>query len=328
MSAFADPQIIKMATEDFVPVSADDWYQRRRQDAEGEFFRKVADQGPRKGEGGGTRQGIYCFTADGELLEYKNAGQDVAATREELKRALAKFDRLPRVRTGPGMTTVPPLGKPDPNYSRELPPGGLAVRVNARILDRTPAGGYAKGACGFVGGDKASRDFLWLTRAEVGSLLPARAEPGFRYPLPKPVADRIVRFHLLDNTRGEPAYWTPEQVRKAEFTLTVTDAGADGEIGLRLDGAVLMATESDPARADRGYDATAFGKLRYNLLTDRVTRFDVTVVGDHWGASGHTREPRPGRAPLGIAFGLADPTNPADRVPPQGARERDAYWGR
>ena len=40
-------------------------YQRRRQDAEGEFFRKVADQGPRKGKGGATRQGIYCFTASG-----------------------------------------------------------------------------------------------------------------------------------------------------------------------------------------------------------------------------------------------------------------------
>src|SRR6478672_1245892 len=62
-----------MATEDFVPVTADDWYQRRRQDAEGEFFRKVADQGPRKGEGGSTRQGIYCLTAAGQLLNYKNA---------------------------------------------------------------------------------------------------------------------------------------------------------------------------------------------------------------------------------------------------------------
>ena len=47
--AFSDPEIIKLATEDFVPVTGDDWYQRRRQDAEGEFFRKVADQGPRKG---------------------------------------------------------------------------------------------------------------------------------------------------------------------------------------------------------------------------------------------------------------------------------------
>jgi hypothetical protein len=328
VSAFADPQIIKMATDDFVPVSADDWYQRRRQDAEGEFFRKVSDQGPRKTTGGGTRQGIYCFTADGELLEYKNAGGDAAATRDQLKRALAKFDRLPRVRTAPGAVPVPPLAKTDPNYSRTPPPGGLIVRANARILDRTPGGGYVKGSCGFTGGDKASRDFLWLTRDEVRSLAPVRAEPGFSYPLPKPIADRIVLFHLLDNTRGEPAYWRPDQVRTATFTLTVADAGADGGIDLRLDGAVLVSTDSDPAKADRGYEAKVSGKLRYDVLTDRVTRFDVAVLGDHWGSSGHTGTARPGRSPLGIAFGLADPDNPADRVPPQGARERNAYWGR
>ena len=41
MSAFADPEIIRMANDDYVPVTGDDWYQRRRQDQEGEFFRKV-----------------------------------------------------------------------------------------------------------------------------------------------------------------------------------------------------------------------------------------------------------------------------------------------
>ena len=54
MSAFADPDIIRMANEEYVSVTGDDWYQRRRQDKEGEFFRKVADAAGRKGEGGGT----------------------------------------------------------------------------------------------------------------------------------------------------------------------------------------------------------------------------------------------------------------------------------
>src|SRR6187549_2079843 len=103
-----------MATEDFVPVAGDDWYQRRRQDAEGEFFRKVADQGPRKGEGGGTRQGIYVLTADGELLSYKNAGQLADVTRDELTRALDKFKKLPEGRRAPKAVVVGGPGKPDP----------------------------------------------------------------------------------------------------------------------------------------------------------------------------------------------------------------------
>ena len=71
-----------MASHDYVPVAGDDWYQRRREDAEGRFFRQVADQGPRRGAGGSTRQGIYCLTADGQLLAYKNAGQDASVMRE------------------------------------------------------------------------------------------------------------------------------------------------------------------------------------------------------------------------------------------------------
>lgn len=70
---FADAKIIELVNKNFVPVAMDDWFQRRRQDAEGDFFRKVADQGPRKGSGGGTRQGIYAFTADGKLLQYRNS---------------------------------------------------------------------------------------------------------------------------------------------------------------------------------------------------------------------------------------------------------------
>ena len=76
MLAFADPEIVRMAREDFVPVAADDWYERRRNDAEGDFFRRVADQGPRKGEGGSTRQGIYCLTADGKLRHPMFAGMN------------------------------------------------------------------------------------------------------------------------------------------------------------------------------------------------------------------------------------------------------------
>src|SRR4029079_5190987 len=123
-----------MATHDYVAVTADDWYQRRRQDAEGEFFRKVADQGPRKGEGGSTRQGIYCFTPDGQLLAYKNAGQAPDVMRETLQRGLAEWKKLPTARRKPGAIQVSDLGKVDPHYVRTPPANGLIVNVCTRIL--------------------------------------------------------------------------------------------------------------------------------------------------------------------------------------------------
>jgi hypothetical protein len=317
-----------MAGEDFVPVTCDDWYQRRRQDAEGEFFRKVADQGPRKGQGGSTRQGIYVLTADGELLSYKNAGQLADVTREELQRALGKFHRLPEHRRAPGAVEVGDPGKPDPRYTRTPPEGGLVVRVHARILDRTEDGELCKGACKTLGGDRASRDFLWLTRDEVRAFAPAKAEPGFTYEVPRAVRDRILRFHLVDNTRGEPNFWERTDVRRSRMTLTVTGASPAG-VELRLDGDALLATDADPEKARRGYEVALRGHLRY--LPDRQTfdRFDVAALGEHWGEGTYTRGARPGRTLFGVAFGpVASGDDPTDRVPPQAARELNRYFGK
>src|SRR3954447_6579596 len=116
--------MIRLASEDYVPVSADDWYQRRREDAEGEFFRKVANQGPRKGIGGSTRQGIYCLTASGKLLAFKNS-QSAAVMLETLQIGLRRWNALSTSERAPGAVKVPEPGKVDPTYKRTPPEGGL-----------------------------------------------------------------------------------------------------------------------------------------------------------------------------------------------------------
>jgi hypothetical protein len=325
VSAFADPDIIEMARKDFVAVAADDWYQRRRQDKEGEFFRTVADALGKKGAGGSTRQGIYCFAADGTPLAYKNAGQDAEVMKQVLREALSKFDRLPESKRKAGAVKVEEHGRPDARFTRTPPEGGLIAKVFTRILDQKD-GEYCKGTCKTTGGDKAARDHLWITADEVKSLVPARAEVGYRYALPEKIADRVVRFHLVDNTRGEPPMWSKQQVREQRFTLTVTAATADA-IELRMEGVAVMATDADLDRADRGYEARLLGNLRYVPARKTFDRFDVTAVGDHWGESGLTRGARAGKTLLGVSFELAG-DNPGDRVPPQGIRDRDGYYGR
>ncbi len=316
-----------MARHDYVPVTGDDWYQRRREDAEGRFFRQVADQGPRKGAGGSTRQGIYMFTAGGKLLAYKNAGQAPDVMREVLKQGLQAWKKLPVAERRPGAVQVERSPKEDPHYARHLPPGGLVVDVFTRILDPDPQGGLCRGTCAVAGGDKAARDHLWLTAAEWKSLIPTNAKKGDQFPMPPAIAQRISRYHLVDNTRGEPSMWRPQEVRSCTVTLTVEEATAAG-LRLRLDGAVVLATDADPARAKRGFEARLLGYIDYNALQKAVKRFDVVAVGDHWGAGHFTGSARPGRTPLGIAFTLAARNSPARQVPPQGARELDEYLGK
>src|SRR5215207_7687974 len=124
-----------MASADFIAVAGDDWYQRRRDDEEGKFWRDVASQGPRKGEGGSTRQGIYFFTAGGKLLGYKNA-LEAGVMKQEFKKALGAFAKLPEDQRKPGSIRVSPLEKIDTRYSHALPRDALVVRVYTRVLDR------------------------------------------------------------------------------------------------------------------------------------------------------------------------------------------------
>jgi hypothetical protein len=320
---FADAKIIDIVNKNFVPVAMDDWFQRRRQDAEGEFFRKVADQGPRKGQGGSTRQGIYAFTADGKLLQYRNS-QDPDVMRAFLLSALKTWNNLPAAERRLAVAAVPELKKVDPRYVPTLAKDTLILNVHARILDREDHF-FCLGSCKFPGGQRASHDHLWIRAAEWQALLPLDPQKEQEIAIPAQLMYRLARYHLIDNTRGEPPMWARSEVRKAELKLNVAEITKD-EVRLKLTGAFLLATDADIKTAKRGYDVSLLGEIRYDPATRKITKWNAVALGEHWGEGGYTGGARPGRTPFGVAFELADPTRPADRVPPQAIRESTAYY--
>jgi hypothetical protein len=323
--AFSDERVIQRISEEFVAAAGDDWYRRRQDDRVGEFFRAVADQGPRRGEGGGTRQGLYCFTADGTLLAYKNVqrAKDVLGL---LDRALEEWKKLPAKERAPRKLDLA-TGKLDQRYDRRLPEGSTVVRVHARALERRDDGTLArtKRRRGPVEGtpfDIASLDHLWLRREECAALVPATATIGTTFPLPEKLRLRLIRFHLVDNTLGEPPFWSADEIREQKIELTVTQLDED-VVELALRGAVKLASRDEK----RGFHAELTGRIVQDRSSFALRRFDVVAVGDHWGQGQWNGPARPGRAPLGIAFQLADGKSPADGVPPQAAREIAPYWG-
>lgn len=326
--AFSNPDMIKLIASSFIPVAGDDWYQRRRDDAEGRFFRSVANQGPRKGAGdkpgGSTRQGIYTFTPSGKLLSYKNA-QDADNMLASVKEGLRKWNALPAAERRAGAVKVPELGQVDRQYDRAAPADGLVLKVFTRVLDRGKDGRYARGTSSKAGGHQAARDHLWLTKAEWQALIPAAPAEGQTFAMPAAITYRLARFHLLDNTRGEPDFWTKADVRKADLTWKVAKA-TDAALTLELSGTALLATSANAESAARGYDVALTGTLVYDRKAARVTRFDVLAVGDHWGDGTYTRGARRGRSPLGVWLELTPAKEAADRVPPQAARDWGTYF--
>ncbi len=272
----------------FVPVAIDQANQRRQQDTEGEFYRKIASQGPRN-DFKGTTQGFYIATAAGDLLLYNN-NRDPAKVRRLMQEQLKEFTASDAVRAHTAKINATTV---DSRYNMSVPDGGLVVRVQAKVLD-----GYEPTANKWesIFQSAISRDNLWISPSERQSLVQGQ--------FPASLQKRIARFHLVDNTRGEPPMWKESEVRQIDFKLQKE----------KISGVVALSNAS----RTRGYDAQVLGEIK--VKDGNVLRFDMVAKGDFWGAGPYTQGAPKGKFPLAISFTLADGTDIADSLPPQGAR--------
>ena len=283
-STFAHPKIVTLLRTQFIAVAIDQAYQRRQQDAEGEFYRKIAGQGPRNNFQS-TTQGFYIASADGTLLLYNNNRDP-----EKLNRLMQQ--RLQDFKAPSTATPISP-GTLDARYNPSLPKEGCVVRVQARVL-----GGYPPTTDRWqkIFQSSLSRDNLWISKAEQQALTKGQVMQSLQ--------ERIARFHLVDNTRGEPSMWKKQEIRQLKITFD----------GTTLRGSVHLETDD----GKRGYVAQLMGKIE--LRSGKIVRFDMVADGSFWGHGPYSGNAPKGRFPLAVGFRLADGTDAADQVPPQGSR--------
>lgn len=282
-STFADEKIVAMLKEDFIPVAIDQWYTRRQQDTEGDFYRKIAGQGPRN-DFNSTTQGLYIADASGKLISYNN-NRGPERIRKLLEHAIANYS-APECK---------PLEeeKVDSKFDPQLPSGGMVVRCGTKVM-----GGYEKSddPWRLIFQQSVARDNLWILKAEIRSLQ--------KNEMPKSLARRIARFHLVDNTRGQPAMWESAEIRELEISIK------DGQLA----GAVHLENDDH----SRGFKAKLSGEVSFK--DDKLTQFNVVAEGQYWGTSQFTLEPPKGKFPLVVAFKLPDVQDIADSIAPSGSR--------
>lgn len=283
-STFANKEIIEQLQNEFIPVAIDQAYQRRQKDTEGDFYRKIASQGPRHDFINGTTQGLYAAGAKGDFLGYTNHRSPDRVLRM-LNEVLDKHR--------PQATQKIERETTDTRYNPSPPEDGLVVRVQGKVLGGYPA---TNNKWQRIFQNAISRDNLWILGKEHAALAEGK--------VPKNLQQRIARFHLTDATRGEPPMWKASEVRAVAFAIR------DG----KLTGSVHLETED----GQRGYIAEILGEIETN--NGQVVRLDAVAKGQFWGAGRYTKNPPPGRFPLAISFTLADGTDVADGIPPQASR--------
>ena len=316
-AAFADPEVIKLASESFIPLAENCSPLQTQQDAKGEFFRLVAEQGHYGGRTvpSATRQGQYAFTADGQLLSSINT-RDADRMRDMMAQALDRWTALNQPTTP---ANPPEAYERDPRHPDLYPSDGLVLKQTLRDLPRPDGHPIPQSRP-----EAINFDYAWFTKDEAKLFLPDRLEVGAQRQLPHTIVRRLARFHLLDSVRGETPAWRDEHVVHAHLATEVTQI--DGSrIHLHLTGAVLNQQQGTWAvrpfrqkwdNLTRGYDCALHGELTYDRSTERFTQFDLLTVGDRWGGTEHNnRQEDQLTSPMGIAFLLAG-TTPADRTPP------------
>jgi hypothetical protein len=295
---FADPKVAKLLREEFVPVALDVWYEQRRNDRAGAFFRAVAAQRPDY-DPERTAQGLYVCTPRGDLVYFTNH-RDPGRLRGALDAAYREARRFEGA-AGPARAEAP---ERDPEYERRLPEGARFARVYARVLEgrwrveKVPLWDELRR-------QGAGRDHLWILAPEIEALRRGEVAPS--------LARRIARFHLVDNTRGEPPMWAAGEV--LELALR---ARAEGEGRLALSGHARLVSKDGA----RGYDAALAGSAEFDGAA--LARLELFARGAYRGCGPYTGDAPESPFTVAVAFVLA-PEGDAPAAPPQGARSLRDY---
>jgi hypothetical protein len=295
-STFSNPGIIQRLRADFIPFSGNCAELQESRSLVQQWFMRMADQTTWRSQEGNTTQGFYIAGADGSCYGWMN-DRDIPRLRAFLDRGLRQFKERP----------PQPVAIPDAElnaaFTRTPNPATSVVRVFSRVRPVPEGADELNRSVG--------RDHLWILADEVRELLASAPHPDDRASLPRALVARMVRFHLIDNVRGEPDMWEADQVRQAQFTATAGVPQGDRQ-------PFTFAGEFSQRRSDgrRGQEGTIHGELLLDTRTARVVRFRAYSEGVAWGESQFTPGAPRGRFPLVIA--MIEAEDPIARtVPPQ-----------
>ncbi len=306
-----------------MPAADEVWRLQRGTDRECRFFQVMADKG-HYGGGQGTRQGIYVCSSSGDFLASINSlNPDAVIT--TLETALRKWQQLPETVRRRGSAATP---TPAHRWETSYPDHGLVlVSVNRDLI--VEQGGLRRT------GDRWNRDHVWFSAEEVRGWLPSDLTTGAVKVVPATLVQRLARFHILDNVRGQTLPFAVEEVQGSVIQTEIVERRGQTlrlEIGgttvAEADGPWLMG-ENDwkpPREFPRSMATQLLGYARYDLSRGVFTAFEMIAVGHR---RGYTQNNDRGRGPqegtVGFVFTLAGDT-PADRVPPAFIDIYDADW--
>lgn len=241
-----------------------------------------------QGIGGNTAQGMYIVGADGTFYGYltehpSQYNPDLAPVRQFLERGLQAFRKNPPAQIHITRATLAghSLLSPDPTTS--------IVNIFTRISP-VPAGSdelnYSLG-----------RDHYWILAREVQEIASTAHDDGRSFRLPSAMVTRMMRYHLIDNVRGEPDMWQRSEIKQAEFFARYV---GPNELAKCYQFRGQFSLETKDGR--RGFSGFIEGRFEIQHVQMKLARFRAFARGEAWGSGRFTENAPAGRFPLSIAM--------------------------
>ena len=273
---------------------------------------------------GGSRQGIYVCSPGGKLLASINSlnPDDVLKMIDD---GLDKWNDLPL-----SERQLPENYKPQTVHRWEdsYPVKGLVLKsAKADVFTDPPVQSER--------GDRWNMDHVWFSKDEARLWLPKDPKEGDTYQLPTILKDRLFRFHMVDNVRGQTLPFAPQEIKEAHVQVKVIKQNKSN-IQINISGHswavakgpwLLGENDWTPTHElDHGIQTNLLGDATYNLELETFTDFEMIALGKWHGKTqnnGRHSGPRTGR--IGILYSLAT-DSPADRIAPAFVDLYNAAW--
>lgn len=254
------------------------------------------------GDEGNTAQGFFIVGADGKFYGWDNYHKTEHIMRF-LDEGLERFHANPPAKIAVSQQDL------EEHFCIVPEPDTSIVRVYTRIRP-VPSG--ADDLNNSVG-----RDFLWVLGDETKQISDTAHDDHSEFSLPPNLVARIVRFHMLDNVRGEPDHWQPGEIKDCVFTARMVHSNKDVK-SYEFHGKFSQQSRN----GKRTFDGTIEGQFEIATNSPKMTKFRALANATASGASRFTPGAPAGRFPVVIAMTEAD--DPLTKIVPPHALDG---WG-
>ena len=145
------------------------------------------------------------------------------------------------------------------------------------------------------------------------------------YELPRTLALRLARLHLVDMVKGQTNTFSSEEVKDLDIKISVANL-SDAQVEIEITGRSRAASEGAARRTSpHGVKTQLLGSATFDREQERFTKFELLAIGSRWGYTrfnGRRRQEEESR--VGFVFRLADSNTP--RIAPAFVHRYDASW--